>query len=222
MMTPKHRGIGRKRDVQEMKLDDAFGAPTPLRLADQMRSISQEKKRDSQIKQAARMVATRSKDVEKNGGGIGAVVTVIPDHRAVSHSVGIVGIVYKMKESGGAQVATVVGLLVQSGKKDWWIPDDQYILRYPPHVDAPIPVNLQEIRESILDGTYNTATKAKRCTIQEVHKVITNQVSPQKMGKCYCLKGKCNPKRCGCATRQRKCTSACTCNGNCTNPHNGK
>jgi hypothetical protein len=69
-------------------------------------------------------------------------------------------------------------------------------------MDAPIPVNLQEIRESILDGTYNTATKAKRCTIQEVHKVVTNQVSPQKMGKCTCLKGKCNPKRCGCATKK--------------------
>jgi hypothetical protein len=174
------------------------------------------------------MVATRSKGVEKKGVGIGAVVTVILDHRAVSHSVGIVGIVHKMKESGGAQVATAVGLLVQSGKKDWWIPDHQYIMRYPPHVDAPLDLQeihesiLEEIRESILDGTYNTATKAKRCTIQEVHKVVTNQVSPQKMGKCTCLKGKCNPKRCGCATKKRKCTSACSCNGNCKNPENGK
>jgi hypothetical protein len=222
-LTPKQRGIGRKRDIQEMEIDEAFGAPTLQRLADKMRGISQEKKRDSQIKQAANMVATRLKDVKKMGGGIGAVVTVIPDHRAVvSHSVGIVGVVYKMKELGGAQVATVVGLLVQSGKKDWWIPDDQYILRYSPHVDVPIPVDLREIRESILDGTYNAAAKAKWCTIQEVHKVITNQVSPRKMGKCSCLKRKCNPKRCGCATRQRKCTSACTCNGNCTNPQNGK
>jgi hypothetical protein len=49
------------------------------------------------MKQAARMVATRSKDVKKKGGGIGAVMTVIPDHRAISHSVGIVGTVYKMK-----------------------------------------------------------------------------------------------------------------------------
>jgi hypothetical protein len=208
--------------MQEMEIDDAFGSPTPQRLADKMRSISQEKKRDHQIKQAAKMVATRSKAIEKHGGGVGAVVTVIPDHRAVSHSVGIVGIVYKIKQSGGAQVATSVGLLVQSGKKDWWIPDDQYILRYPPHVDAPIPVDLQEIRQSIFDGSYNTATPAKRCTIQEVHKVVTNQVSPQKMGKCSCLKGKCNPKRCGCATKRRKCTSACSCNGNCKNPENGK
>jgi hypothetical protein len=82
-----------------------------------------------------------------------------------------------------------LGYWCRSGKKDWWIPDDQYILLYPTGVDAPIPVDLQEIRDSILDGSYNTATKAKR-----VNKVITNQVSPQKMGKCSCLKGKCNPK----------------------------
>jgi hypothetical protein len=180
---PKKRTSGRKRDIQEMELDVAFGTPTPKRLADSMRSISQEKKRDSQIKQAVRMIATRSKDIEKKGVRIGAVVTVIPDHRAVCHSVGIVGIVYKIKESGGAQVATAVRLLVQSGNKDWWIPDDQYIMRYPPHVDTPIPLDLHEIHEHILGDTYNTATKAKWCTIQEVHKVVTNQVSPQKMGK---------------------------------------
>ena len=72
-MMPKLRGIGRKHDVQEMELNVAFGTPTPQHLADSMHSISQEKKRDSQIKQAARMVATRLKDVEKKGVGIGAV-----------------------------------------------------------------------------------------------------------------------------------------------------
>jgi hypothetical protein len=115
-LTPKQRGIGRKCDIQEMEIDDAFGSPTPQRLADKMRSISQEKKRDSKMKQAARMVLTRLNDVEKKGGGVGAVVTGIPDPRAISHSVGIVEIIYKMKDSGGAQVATAVGLLVQSGK----------------------------------------------------------------------------------------------------------
>ena len=82
-------------------------------------------------------------------------MTVIPDPRSVSHSVGIVGIVYKFKESGGAQVATVPGLLVQAGKKDWWIPDDQYILQYPQHEEASISLGLQEIRDSIRAGTYN-------------------------------------------------------------------
>ena len=222
MVTPKQRQIGKKRDLQEMEINAAFGSPTPQHLTNKMRSVSQEKKQENQIKQAAKMITTRSKEIKKIGGGVGAVVTVVPDPRAVIHSIGIVGIIYKMKASGGAQVATAVGLLAQSGKKDWWIPDDQYILRYKPNKDAPIAVEIQKIRESILDGTYNTSNKSKQCTIQEVHKVITNQVSPQKMGKCSCLKGKCNPKRCGCATHQRKCTSACSCNGNCTNPQNGK
>ena len=222
-MTPQERRTGSKRDLQAIEVDDAFGSPTPQRLSDKMRTISQEKKRNSQLQQAAKMVATRSKDISNKGVGIGAIVTVIPDKRAVSHAVGIVGIVYKFKESGGAQVATVAGLLVQSGKKDWWIPDDQYILRYKPDEEGPIESSLQEIRDSIRNGTYNTTKKVKRCTIQDVHKVVTDQVSPQKMGKCVCMKGQCNPKRCGCATRQRKCTSACTCNGNCTgNPNNGK
>jgi len=222
-MTPQERRTGSKRDLQAIELDYALGSPTPVRLADKMRTISQEKKRDSQLKQAQTMMDTRSKAISNKGVGIGAIVTVIPDYRAVSHPVGIVGIVYKFKESGGAQVATVAGLLVQSGKKDWWIPDDQYILRYKPDEEGPIDSRLREIRASIHNGTYNTTKRVKRCTIQDAHKVVTDQVSPQKMGKCGCMKGQCNPKRCGCATRKRKCTSSCTCNGNCTgNPNNGK
>jgi hypothetical protein len=56
MVTPKQRKIGKKRDVQEMEINDAFGSPTPQRLMDKMCSISQEKKRENQIKQAAKMV----------------------------------------------------------------------------------------------------------------------------------------------------------------------
>ncbi len=37
------------------------------------------------------MITTRSKEIEKIGGGVGAVVTVEPDLRAISHSIGIVG-----------------------------------------------------------------------------------------------------------------------------------
>ncbi len=93
MVTPKQRQIGKKRDVQEMEINDAFGSPTPQCLADKMCSNSQEKKREKQIKQAAKMVTTRSKEIEKLGGGVDAVVTVVPDPRAVSHSVGTVGII---------------------------------------------------------------------------------------------------------------------------------
>ncbi len=221
-LTPRKRSPGKLRDAQQMEINAVYGSPPHMRLADQVRSILQEKKRLGQIDQASNMVRTRGDDIKKKGAGLGAVVTVIPNPRAVSHSVGIVGIIYRRKSMGGAQVATSAGLLVQSSKKDFWIPDDQYVVRYKPDEDAAIPPELQKIRESINDGTYNTTNKVKRSTIQEVHKLLTDQVSPQKMGKYYCLKGKCNPKHCGCAVHERKCTSACICNGNCTNPNNGK
>ncbi len=148
-----------------------------MRLADQVLSISQEKKQLGQIDQASNMVWTRGDDIKKKGAGIGAVVTVFPDPRAVSHSVEIVGIIYRMKITGGAQVVTSAGLLVQSLKKDFWIPNNQYVVRYKPDEDAAIPLELQKIRESINDGTYNTTNKMKRSTIQEVHKLLTDQVS---------------------------------------------
>ena len=63
------------------------------------------------------MVATRSKDVQKMGGGIGAVVTGIPDHRAVRHSVSIVGIVYKMKEQEVHKLRLLLGYWCSQEKK---------------------------------------------------------------------------------------------------------
>ena len=38
---------------------------------------------------------TQGKDVENQGGGAGGVVTVKPDYRAVSHNIGIVGLIMK-------------------------------------------------------------------------------------------------------------------------------
>jgi hypothetical protein len=38
MVTPKQRQIRKKHDVKEMEINDAFGSPTPQRLADKMRS----------------------------------------------------------------------------------------------------------------------------------------------------------------------------------------
>jgi hypothetical protein len=69
MVTPKQRQIGKKRDVQEMEIDDAFGSPTPQHLTNEMRSVSQEKKQENQIKQAAKMITTRSKEIKKIVGG---------------------------------------------------------------------------------------------------------------------------------------------------------
>jgi hypothetical protein len=80
-----------------------------MRLSDEVRSTSQEKKRYLQLQHANRMIRTQGKDVENQGGGDGAVVTVMPDYRAVSHNIGIMGVIYEMKSTGGARVVTVAG-----------------------------------------------------------------------------------------------------------------
>ncbi len=67
MVTPNQRQIGKKRDVQEMEINDAFGSPTPQRLVDKMRSISQEKKREKQIKQAAKMKDSGPRSLATHG-----------------------------------------------------------------------------------------------------------------------------------------------------------
>ena len=58
------------------------------------------------------MMHNQGKDVENQEGGAGAVVTVKPDYRAVSHNIGIVGVTNEMKSTGGAWVVTLAGLFV--------------------------------------------------------------------------------------------------------------
>ena len=218
--TPSKKSPGKKRDLQQLQFEEK----TPLRLANAVRSNSQEKKRRAQVEQANRMINAQGKDIEKQGGGPGAVVTVKPDYRAVSHNIGIVGVIYEMKSTGGARVATIAGMLSSGSRKgNWWIPSDQYVIHYKPHEVANITPQLDEIRQAILSGEYNKNNSARRCTIQEAHQVITQAISPCRKSKCSCAGGGCKKGRCGCITKGYKCTSACSCNGNCTsNPNNGK
>jgi hypothetical protein len=81
--TPKH-------DLQKLLMEEK----TPLRDADQLGSEFHEKKRMAQIEQANRMICQQGKDIENQGGSPGAVVVVQVDYRAVSHAIGIVGVIY--------------------------------------------------------------------------------------------------------------------------------
>jgi hypothetical protein len=104
-----------KQDLQLMLLDQ-----TPLRLSDQLRTELQEKKRESQREQAARMIKTQGKDITNKGAAPGAVVTVQCDYRAVSHSIGIVGGIYKVSQFGSARIAMIAGVLLSGSKKGTW------------------------------------------------------------------------------------------------------
>jgi hypothetical protein len=164
------------------------------------------------------------KDIANNGGAPGAVVTVKCDYRAVSFAIGIVGIIYEVSKYGGARIATVAGLLSSGSRMGvWWIPADQYALKYGASEDANITAPLKQIREAILAGTYNNNESAPKCSIQMAHQQITQAVSPCRKSKCGCKGGLCKSGRCGCIKKGFKCTSACLCNGNCTeNVNNGK
>jgi len=165
-------------------------------------------------------------DIANKGGAPGAVVTVKCDYQAVSFAIGIVGIIYEVSRYGGASIATVAGLLLSGQRKGvWYIPADQYAIKYGASEDTNITAPLKQIREEILAGTFNINESAQKCSIQDVHQQITQAVSPCRTSKCGCKGGLCKAGPCGCIKKGFKCTSTCLCNGNgnCTeNLNNGK
>ena len=60
------------------------------------------------------------------------MVTVNCDYHAVSqHAIRIVDFIYKVSKFGGARIATIAGILSTGTRKTrWWIPTDQYALKY--------------------------------------------------------------------------------------------
>ncbi len=194
IMSPPRQATRDKRDLQSFLMDN-----TPLRSADQHRAESQEKKRDRQLDQAKKMIRTQGKDIASKGGAPGAVVTVKCDYCAVSHLIGIVGVIYKMGNYGRARIATIAGNLSTGTKKSqWWIPSDQYVVRYGANKEANIPPELMLVRDAILDGTFNLNDKAPKCTIQQAHQLIIQAVSSCRKSKCNCVKGACQTRHCGC------------------------
>ncbi len=176
--TPKH-------NLQQMLMDKK----TPLRDADCVRSELHEKKHMAQITQANRMICQQGKYIENQGGSPGAVVVVQVDYQAVSHAIGIVDVIYQIASTGGAWIATVAGLLSTGSKKaNRWIPSDKYVIKYRANNIANIAPELGIIQQSILSGEYND-NNAKRCTIQEVHQVITEAISPCRKSTCNCVHG---------------------------------
>ncbi len=207
------------RDLQSMFLDQ-----TPLRLSDKLWTESQEKKRESQREQAAKMIKMQGQDIANKVAAPGAMVTVKCDYRTVSHSIRIVGVIFEVSKFGGARIATITGILSSGSRKGpWWIPFDQYAMRYVTNKDANITPQLMEICNAILAGTYKVNNSTPKCTIQEAHQQITQAISPCRKSKCGCKGGAFKTGRCACIRKGFKCTSTCPCNGNCTaNPNNGK
>jgi hypothetical protein len=141
----------------------------------------------AQITQANRMIHAQGKDIENQGGSTGAVVVVQVDYSVVSHAIGIVGVMYQISHFGGAQIATVAELLSSGSRKgNWWIPSNQYVIKYCANKMTNIAPKLEIIQQSILFGEYND-NNAERYTIQEAHQIITEALSPCRKSKCGCM-----------------------------------
>ncbi len=147
-----------KRDLQQLLMEEK----TPLRDADQVCSESHETKRMAQFEQANRIICQQGKDIENQGGTPGAVVVVQVDYRAVSHAIGIGGVMYQIASTGGAQIATVAGLLSTRLKRaNWWIPSNKYVIKYRANKIANISPELEIRQQSILSGEYNNNNPAR-------------------------------------------------------------
>ncbi len=68
--SPSKKSPGKKRDLQQLQFEEE----TPLRLAEQVRSNSKEKKSRAQQEQANRMINAQGKDIEKQGGVLGLLL----------------------------------------------------------------------------------------------------------------------------------------------------
>jgi len=222
LKTPATKKMTRQSDLYAAgAIDDS--SPTPMRGSDQVRREAQKKRRLFQEQQATKMQKLNQKDLLDQGAGVGAVVVVSVDPRAVTHPMGLIGVIYQYKTTGGARIATSAGILSNgTGKKNpWWIPSDKYLVKAGPNEDWNLPPNLASIRQSILSGEYDK-DKPPLVSIQQAHQKLIQAVSPVGKGKCGCKGGNCKKGKCGCVKKKLKCSSQCPCNGNCLgNPNNG-
>ncbi len=71
-----------------------------------------------------------------------------------------------MSTFGGARIAPIDGNLSSGQRKGpWWIPADQYAIRYGASKVANITTQLKQIHAAILVGTYNNNESTPECTI---------------------------------------------------------
>jgi hypothetical protein len=113
-----------------------------------------------------------------------AAVVVKVDYYAVRDAIGTVGIIYKIANGGGARITTVRQILSNGPRRGhWWIPADQYMVKFGAKELANINLKLEIIHQAIIFGEYNDKNGAK-CTILDMHQAITNSISPCRKSKC--------------------------------------
>ena len=179
-------------------------------------------KKIHQINQGEKMMLRHSKSVKETAEEvtIGSVVTLLVDRRIATHPRGVVAIVVDKKNTGGIIACSSAGIIVNGKtRKTWYISSDQYAFRSSADSLTTLPPDLLTVQHDVKQKLFNIETHPK-CTIGEAHQATVGASSPCKKTNCTCKGGRCNAS-CGCTRGKRGCSSSCTCNGNCSNPHKG-
>ena len=215
------RSVGSKRTLYDnLKVEE-----TPLRTTDKHREDSMKKKRAQQEQQHKKMQRQFSNSLQALEVTPGAVLVVKVDSRDISHAIDIPGIAWRIGNGGGVRIATQYGILSSRNRRGvLYLSYNKWCLHSRADEMAVLPTELQQVRNLILRGEF-IESEQQKCTLQECHKQLINSTSPnwKSKGGCNCKGGQCKPNVCKCICNGHKCTSACSCNGNCTaNTNNGK
>ena len=105
---------------------------TPMRVTVRVQADSQEKKRQLHLKQGNKTIQDQEKSMKLQGATTpSAVVIVKVDYCTIRGAIEIVGIIYKIANGGGARIATVKQILSNRPRRGhWWIPADQYVVKF--------------------------------------------------------------------------------------------
>ena len=211
-----------KSDATETmaSMDLSLLAETKRRF-DTVREESAKKKKTHQINQGEKMMLRHSKSLKEAAEEvtIGSVVTIWVDRRVATHPRGVVAIVVDKKLTGGIIACSSAGIIVNGKtRRTWYIPSDQYALQSSADSLTTLPPDLLVVQQDVKENLFNIKTH-RTCTISEAHQASVGASSPCKRTTCSCKGGRCNAS-CGCTRGKRGCNSGCSCNGNCSNPHN--
>eukprot|EP00733_Pompholyxophrys_punicea_P000017 Pompholyxophrys_punicea_v1_NODE_2_length_10808_cov_35.677950.p1 type:complete len:832 gc:universal NODE_2_length_10808_cov_35.677950:9483-6988(-) len=137
---------------------------------------------------------------------IGDIVAIRPDKRdlAIRDTVRAVqGVVFNYRPStGGIQVVTAVGVLVDRERKPYWVRRDRYTISEDGPISEALKLRVEEAK----------AGKA----LEGASKVTMRQAHAHACGVCICKK-RCTEKTCICMRSRMKCGDSCGCRGLCLN-----
>lgn len=160
----------------------------------------------------------QQKDLKSLGLEWVSIITIRIDARDHSlHIQGLFAVVYRvLGPYGGALVVRKHGVITSSGTKaDFWMSYMQYQFVADQSSKTTLTSSMDKVRQQVINDQYDYKN-APCISILQYHGMVVRATSPLKKGCCMSSKGQCT-KWCRCHRKGQKCSSSCSCSGNCFN-----